>query len=142
MGSGSYKNSYGELRHHFLRSEILVNTCWPFGQQPVALLGHITCKKWLLPNLKIQKYAFFLVNKRFLSPEMGYRSYNNSYKELRHHFSRSEILVNMCWPFGQHWVALLSHISAKMAFGHMWKSAFSYIYKAMGVYTWYEATIL
>ena len=44
---------------------------------------------------------------------MGSGSYKNSHRELRHSFSRSEILVNMCWPFGQHWVALLSHISAK-----------------------------
>ena len=27
MGSRSYKNSYRELRHHFIRFRILVNTC-------------------------------------------------------------------------------------------------------------------
>ena len=47
---------------------------------------------------------------------MGSGSYKNSHRELRHSFSRSEILVNMCWPFGQHWVALLDHISVKNGF--------------------------
>ena len=38
MGSGSYKNSYKELRHHFSRSEILVNICCFFRQQTQHLL--------------------------------------------------------------------------------------------------------
>ena len=59
---------------------------------------------------------------------MGSGSYKNSHRELRHSFSRSEILVNMCWPFGQHWVALLSHISAKNGFWpHVKKCFFVYI---------------
>ena len=33
MGSREYKNNHRELRHHFIRFHILVNTCWPFGQQ-------------------------------------------------------------------------------------------------------------
>ena len=39
MGSRSYKNSYRELRSSFFRSEILVNTCWLFGQQMATTLG-------------------------------------------------------------------------------------------------------
>ena len=46
---------------------------------------------------------------------MGFGCYKNSSWELRHPFTRFEILVNKCWPFGQHWFASLEHISAKIA---------------------------
>ena len=118
MGSGSYKNIYRELRPSFIRSDILVNKCWPFGQHPVALwatkLEKTSFKKTEDPFLCI-----FLVNKQFLSPEMSYRSYKNSYRELEHHFLRSEILVNTCWPFGQQPVALLVPQVKKRPFSPM-----------------------
>ena len=72
---------------------------------------------------------------------MGLGSHKNSYKELRHLFARSEILVNKCWPLGRHWISYFRHISVKNGYFTYEKCVFRIHTLPQGVYTWYEATI-
>ena len=64
MGSGSYKNSHRELRPSFMRSDILVNKCWPFSQQFGQNLQELVIfsdflRKSKNSKIKILKLKFF-----------------------------------------------------------------------------------
>ena len=53
--SGSYKNSYRKLRVCSIRSQILVNGCWPFRQH-IDTLRDCIFEKW--PRLLYEKSVF------------------------------------------------------------------------------------
>ena len=53
--------------------------------------------------------------------------YKNIYRELRPSSMKFDILVNKCWPFGQHFNCLVDLECEKNFMGHVWKSALSYI---------------
>ena len=81
--------------------------------------------------------AVFLLLPSFLSPQMSSGGYKYSYRKLRVCTLRCEILVNGCWPFGQHFSCLVDHVSVNNVCGQLWKSEFSYIWYGVDPYTCY-----
>ena len=98
------QNPSGRSEISYIRKKVEkgLNPCQPVPL--VSILRDIAQKPKQGPGSRNIYWFFgdFLVYKGFLSDQMSSGSHKNSQRELRWCFSRSDILVNTCWPFGQH----------------------------------------